>query len=375
MAPSNFLPLDRLRGRARDLGLSVGAAVAEPGAEVERYRQWVAEGRQGEMAWLGRNIDRRTDPRRVLDGAQSVVAVALNYHPGPLPPPKDDRPRGRIAAYALGDDYHDVLLEKVRALASALDDPKARPYVDTGPVLEKPWAQRAGLGWVGKHTNAVSRTLGSWWFVGTVLTRSEIEPSSEHEDHCGSCTRCIEVCPTGALRMEEPYKIDARRCISYLTIELRGSIPRALRPLIGDWIFGCDLCLDVCPWNRFAEPSGEPRFEVRPYLVTPALEDLLGWDQETFSRLLRGSPIKRTKRRGLLRNVAVAMGNSGDRSVVPALAGVLDGEPEPVVRAHAAWALGVLGGGAAQVALERHRRDPDPTVVEEVEAALRGEVG
>jgi epoxyqueuosine reductase len=354
------------------LDLELGASSAPPGPEADHLQQWLDEGRHGEMRWLERDPARRADPRLVLDGARSVVSIGMPYYQGSLPSGSPDRPTGRIARYALGDDYHDVMLAKVREVAALLDDPDARPYVDTGPVMEKPRAQQAGLGWTGKHTNLVSRRHGSWHFLGAVVTRVEVEPSDPHEDQCGTCRSCLDVCPTGAIDPENPYEIDARRCISYLTIELRGPIPRDLRPLIGTWIFGCDLCLDVCPWNRFAEPTREERFRPRDELVAPVLEDLLAWDQATFSRVLKGSSIKRTKRRGLLRNVAVALGNAGDRGAIPTLARTLAEESEPLIRGHAAWALGVLGGPAAHAALLSARSDPDPYVCEEVEAALAG---
>ena len=367
---SSFVSLDDLRERARDLGLDVGASTAPPGPESARLVEWLDEGHHAEMRWLERDPARRADPRRVLEGARAVVSVGMSYFQGELAPPKDDRPVGLIARYALGDDYHDVLLAKVRTLAEGLGDELARPYVDTGPVLEKPRAQRAGLGWVGKHTNCVSRAHGSWWFLGDIITRAEVEPSEPHVDRCGTCTRCLDVCPTKAIRPDRPYQLDSRLCISYLTIEHRGPIPRELRPLIGTWIYGCDLCLDVCPWNKFAEPTREERFRPRPELVHPPLEELLGWDQATFSRVMKGSPIKRTKRRGLLRNVCVALGNAGDTAAIPALARCLAEEHEPLVRGHAAWALGVLGGSAARTALEAARADDDPFVREEVELAL-----
>ncbi len=367
---SGFVSLDELRARAAALGLSVGASDAPPGPEAKDLDEWLRLGRHGEMGWLERNPQRRADPRLVVDGARSVVSVGLNYFQGELPPAPSDQPRGRVARYALGDDYHDVLLDKVRDLTDQLGDASARPYVDTGPVLEKPRAQRAGLGWVGKHTNGVSKDHGSWWFLGSIITRTEVERGEPHEDPCGSCQACLEVCPTKAISPDEPYKIDARKCISYLTIELRGPIPREFRPLIGTWIFGCDLCLDVCPWNRFAEPTREHRFQPRPSLVNPSLTEMLAWDQATFSREMKGSPIKRTKRRGLLRNVAVALGNAGDRGAVPALSRCLADESEELVRGHAAWALGVLGGEAARASLLLARTDPSDYVRREVEQAL-----
>jgi len=356
-----------------DLGLQLGVSAAPPGPEGGRLKDWLAKGRHGEMAWLERDPERRTDPRRVLEGARSVISVAQNYFQGSSEPASDSRPRGRIARYALGSDYHEILLDKLRDLTGLLGDELARPYVDTGPVLEKPRAMRAGLGWVGKHTNAVSRRLGSWWFIGSVITRTEVESSVEHEDHCGTCTACLDSCPTGAIHPDRPYELDSRLCISYLTIEQRGPIPRALRPLIGTWIYGCDICLDVCPWNRFAEPTAEVRYQARPELVEPSLEEMLSWDQATFSRIMKGSPIKRTKRRGLLRNVAVALGNAGDRGAIPALGLCLTEEVEPLVRGHAAWALGRLGGPAAMAVLEQARGDVDEFVRDEVRRAIAGE--
>lgn len=370
--PTQWIPLDRLTRRATELGLVVGVSTAPPGPEAERLEEWLAAGHNADMRWLERDPQRRADPDRVLPGAQSVISIGMNHYQGDLGKPSGSKPVGRIARYALGDDYHGLMLDAVRELAAELDDPLARPYVDTGPVLEKPRAQRAGLGWVGKHTNCVSRTFGSWWFLGAIITRSAVEPSEPHVDRCGTCTRCLDVCPTKAIRPDRPYQLDARLCISYLTIELRGPIPRELRPLIGTWIYGCDLCLDVCPWNRFATPTREERFRPRDHLVHPPLEEFLGWDQATFSRMMKGSPIKRTKRRGLLRNVCVALGNAGDRAAVPALARTLAEEPEPLVRGHAAWALGVLGGEGAREALEGARGDADAFVREEVEAALAG---
>ena len=369
MTGRGSLSLAELQARAAEVGLEAGASTAAPGPEADRLEAWLLRGDQAGMAWLERDPGRRADPRRVLPGARSVVSVGLP-HLVETPDAPRDRPRGRIARYALGDDYHDLLLPRVRRLAELLADPEARPYVDTGPVMEKPRAQRAGLGWVGRNTHAVSPRHGSWWLLGAIVTRTEVEPALAHDDRCGSCTRCLGACPTGAIRAEEPGRLDARRCISWLTIELRGPIPRDLRPLIGDWIFGCDLCLEVCPWNRFAAPVAEPGFQPRPELVNPVLEELLGWDQATFSRVLRGSPVKRAKRRGLLRNVAVALGNAGDRGAIPALVRCLAEEPEPLVRGHAAWALGQLGGPAARVALERARPDLDEGVRGEAEAAL-----
>lgn len=362
-------PWNEIVERARALGLKLGVSSAAAAGEGPAFLQWLREGRHGEMAWLAKDPERRLDAARVLPGARSVVSVALSHEPGPIPGLQGPGV-ARIARYALGDDYHDVLLDKVRTVAGWLGDGDARAYVDTGPVLEKARSARAGLGWTGKHTNLVSRDWGSYVLLGAILTRRDLEPAQAHTDHCGTCRRCLDVCPTGALRPDEPYRLDARRCISYLTIELRGPIPRELRPLIGDWVFGCDLCLEVCPWNRFARPTAELRLRPRPALVSVPLVEMLTWDEATFLLRTRSSPIRRTKRRGLLRNVAVALGNQGDRSAVPALAACLAGEPEPLVRGHAAWALGRLGGAQARAALEAARMDGDPVVRSEVEAAL-----
>jgi len=359
----------RIQEAAAELGLQVGVAESTPGPEAQRLQAFVAAGRHGEMEWMAREPERRSDPNVVLPGVRSVVSVAEPYSHGPRPAPPDDRPRGRIARYALGRDYHRTLVDKVRRLARVLGTTEAaRPYVDTGPVMEKPWAQRAGLGWIGKHTNTVSRTLGSWFLLGEVLSTEVIEPDAPHADRCGTCTRCLEVCPTGALRPDEPYAMDARLCISYLTIELRGPIPVPLRPLIGTWIFGCDLCLDVCPWNKFAQAGADARYAPRPEWEDPDLTAMLAWDEATWDLATRGSPIRRAKRAGLLRNAAVALGNAGDRSAVPALAHCLATEPEPLVRGHAAWALGALGGAAAARALNAAREE-DAYVAGEIAAA------
>ena len=294
----------------------------------------MAEGRLGEMAWLAREPERRTDPRVVLPGACSIIVVGLNYW---QPQPKT---RGRIARYALGEDYHHILLEKLETLAAEITatGEKAKVYVDTGPVLEKPLAERAGLGWQGKSTMLIHPKMGPWLLLGEIITTLELEPDAPQNDHCGSCSRCITACPTGAITA--PYQLDARRCIAYLTIELKGSIPEEMRPLIGDRIYGCDECLEVCPWNRFAQTTREARFLAPPAEAEgrDQLHALLEITQAEFKRRFAKSPILRVKRRGLLRNVCVVLGNIGTAADLPALEKAALHE-EPLVREHAAWAI------------------------------------
>jgi epoxyqueuosine reductase len=285
------------------------------------------------MQWLTREPERRTDPRKVLPEAKSIIVAGLNYWQ------EQPEGRGRIARYALGEDYHHVLLEKLEALAAEVisSGASAKIYVDTGPVLEKPLAERAGVGWQGKSTMLINPKMGPWLLLGEIITTLELEPDAPMQDHCGTCTKCIEACPTGAITA--PYQLDARRCIAYLTIELKGSIPEELRPLIGDRVYGCDECLDVCPWNRFASTTREVRFLAKPEETgRDALHALLEISQAEFKRRFAKSPILRVKRRGLLRNVCVALGNIGTVDDLPALRRAEQHE-EPLVREHAAWAV------------------------------------
>jgi epoxyqueuosine reductase len=323
-----------IKSRAAALGLDVcGITGADPSGHADFYRQWTADGKGGEMAWLARDPDRRTDPRAVLPGARSLIVAGLNYW---QPQPTG---RGRVARYALGDDYHAILLEKLDALAAELvrAGARAKIYVDTGPVLEKPLAERAGIGWQGKSTMLINTKLGPWLLLGEILTNLDLAPDAPQRDHCGSCTRCISACPTGAITA--PYQLDARRCIAYLTIELKGSIPEELRPLIGDRVYGCDECLDVCPWNRFARTTRETRFLApEKDAARDRLHALLDITAAEFKRRFARSPILRVKRRGLLRNVCVVLGNIGAADDLPALEKASRHE-EPLVREHAAWAI------------------------------------
>ena len=333
----------------------------------EFYRQWLADGRHGAMGYLAREPARRFDPRILDPRLRSVVSLAYPYH-SPSPPNVDWRAelRGRIAAYALSPDYHDVVLKKARAVADEMArscDAVARVYVDTGPVFEREWAAEARIGWFGKNTTTLNREHGSYFFLAEIFTDLELEPTrGPYREHCGTCTRCLDLCPTAALA--DGYLMEPRLCISYLTIENRGAIPRELRPKISNWIFGCDICQEVCPWN---EPFNET---IAPELM-PFMPELMSLDDADFSRRFTKSAIKRAKRRGLLRNVAVALGNTGNREAVPILAHKMEHEPEPLIRSHAAWALGVLGGTKAKRALDRAcKRDCDSEVIGEINLAL-----
>ena len=338
VAPSATDPAaikNALVARAKALGFD-GCRIARADAPryASEFRDWLAQGAAGEMGWMQRGEEKRCDPALVLPGARSVVVLAMNYWQG------DDgaRPAGRIARYAWGDDYHDVVLERLRKLGDFLAEfgGEQKCYVDTGPILERDFAAEAGLGWHGKSTMLVDRELGTWFFLGEILTTLELPADSPQPARCGSCTRCITACPTGAIT--DAHRLDARRCISYLTIELKGSIPLEFRPLIGNRIYGCDTCLDVCPWNRFAAASRQTEFAARPATATMQLRDFLALDDEQFRSLFRGSPIKRIKRRGLLRNVCVALGNTGTAEDLPALARAAS-DPEPLIAEHAAWAI------------------------------------
>ena len=360
---------DRIDAAAREQGfVLVGFARLRELPRETFFRQWLADGRAGEMDYLAREPERRFDPRRLDPKLRSVVSLGYPYA-APRYPQIDWRCelRGRIASYALGEDYHRYVMHKARAVAATLTN--LRPgcevcvYVDTGPVFEREWASEAGVGWVGKNTNILNRERGSYVFLAEIFTDVELDANVEpYGDYCGTCRRCLDLCPTQALA--SGYLIEPRLCISYLTIELRGAIPVELRAKLGNWIFGCDICQEVCPWNSEAT-------ELVNDELAPRLPELMHLDEEGFRRRFGVSAIKRAKRRGLLRNVAVALGNSGNRDAVAVLARALESEPEALVRAHVAWALGRLGGPAARRALERQRIcEDDPSVRGEVADAL-----
>ncbi len=346
----------RLKEQARALGFELaGIAPATAADGFDRLREWLAEGCAGEMTYMHRHAETRRHPRSILPEVRSVVMVGMNY----LPPTAADSARysgespggpaaltGTVARYARGADYHAVLRERLNALLAwvqgEVPECRGRGVVDTAPLLERDFARRAGLGWFGKNTMLLNKHLGSYFFLGALLLDLALTPDPlQAAAHCGTCTACLDACPTDAF--SEPGRLDARRCISYLTIELKGAIPEGLRPGLGDWLFGCDVCQEVCPWNRKAPPGREPALAPRPDLEAVDLLELLGLSEEEFRRRFRGTALMRAKRRGLLRNAALVLGNCGDARALPALRKAL-GDPEPLIREAAAWAIARIEG-------------------------------
>jgi epoxyqueuosine reductase len=340
---------DRIRDKALALGFdAVGFTEAALGEQVRaRLADFLASGAHGEMSWLADRAEQRGDPRRLWPDARSVIALGLSYAPGEDPRAIQGRPdRGGISVYARNRDYHDVVKGMLKHLAQFVvkagakpDAPEVKVFVDTAPVMEKPLAERAALGWQGKHTNLVSRDHGSWLFLGEIYTTLELPPSSPRAGSCGSCTACLRACPTDAF--PEPYRLDARRCISYLTIEHPGPIPHEFRAAMGNRIYGCDDCLAACPWNRFAGVARENKLRARDDLRAPSLAALVRLDDAGFRALFRGSPVKRIGRDRFVRNVLIAIGNSGDPALAEAARGLQD-DPNPVVAEAAGWALSRL---------------------------------
>jgi epoxyqueuosine reductase len=339
---------------------------------AERLSRFVEAGYHGDMNWMAETAARRGDPLALWPAARTAVVLALDYGTGDDPLARlTHRDSGVISIYALGRDYHEVVKGKLKRLAQwlcAAAAAEAKVFVDTAPLMEKPMAERAGLGWQGKHTNLVSRQLGSWFFLGGILTTAELPPDAPETDHCGSCHACLDICPTKAF--PAPYQLDARRCISYLTIEHKGHIAREFRAAMGNRVFGCDDCLAVCPWNKFAKAASETKLKARADLVAPPLGELLGLDDSGFRKRFAGTAVKRTGRDRFIRNVLIAAGNSGDGGLVPRIEGLL-GDASPLVRAMAVWALSRLCAVERFAALRvRYRRgEPDPDVCAEWEAA------
>jgi epoxyqueuosine reductase len=359
-------PKQRIRDRALALGFdAVGFAPATLGGTAkERLAEFVAAGLHGDMGWMAETAARRADPAVLWPEARSVVVLGFNYGPATDPlAALSRRERGTISVYAQGRDYHDLVKTRLKALARWMHETFAedvKVFVDTAPVMEKPLAQQAALGWQGKHTNLVSQAFGSWLFLGEVFTTLALEPDAAAQDHCGSCRSCLDICPTAAF--PAPYRLDARRCISYLTIEHKGHIAREFRAAMGNRIYGCDDCLAVCPWNKFASRTADAQLQPRIELTAPRLADLARLDDLAFRQVFSGSPIKRVGRDRFVRNVLIAIGNSGETSLAT-IAEARLGDASPLVRAMAVWALSRLLPAAAFAArrerYESKETDPD----------------
>ncbi len=360
-----------IRDQLKQLGFDLIQFTQPPlGESLQKFQQWIEQGYHGEMKYLERRRSERENLQLLLPQVRSVIVLGHGYdnslentsHPN----------EANIARYAWGEDYHQVLLDKLRSFSQWLTDLDSTTQlyfsVDAMPVLEKDWAEKSGLGWRGKHTNVIHPKFGSYFFLAVMLTNIPFEPDPPMQDHCGSCTRCIDICPTQAI--VAPYQLDARRCISYLTIELRGPIPREFRPLIGNRIFGCDDCQEVCPWNRFSQPTSEKRFFPREGVRNQPLEKFISITPQEFKTQFSGSAILRAKWKGFIRNVCVAMGNSGEKSFIPLLEDKLS-EPEPLIRGHAVWAYVRLLGNEARKRLQKLKQsESDPFVLEEIQSAI-----
>jgi len=349
---------DSIRKQAADLGFDVCrfASASEPWSAGERLAYFVEAGRHGDMGWMETTLERRAHPTAMWAGARTAIVLGLNYGPEHDPLPEmADRSAGYISVYARGDDYHELIKGRLKTLAgqvAARTGQEVKVFVDTAPLMEKPLAQRAGLGWQGKHTNLLSRDHGSWLFLGVILSAADYEPDPAEGEHCGSCTACLDACPTNAF--PAPFQLDARRCLSYLTIEFPGPWPVEFRSLTGSRIYGCDDCLAVCPWNKFAAASKEARLQARDALGSPRLADLAALDDAAFRALFAKSPVKRIGRDRFVRNVLYAVGNSGDPGLEEAAARLLD-DGSPLVRGAAVWAVSRLVGEDAFTGLREAR--------------------
>ena len=361
--------LANLKSFAESLGFD-GFGVTSPqlGIAEKRFVHWLDAGYDGEMSYIERGEDKRKNPDLILQGVRSILCFRTNY----FTIEKDmsyvgQRDNADISIYALNRDYHDTITTRLRQMEKKIhreiEGCRTKVYVDTGPILEKPLAQQAGLGWIGKHTNLLTQGAGSWYFLSEILIDADLPLSQPAEDNCGTCRNCIDICPTNAIIA--PYVLDSRRCISYLTIELKGVIPVEYRKAIGNRVYGCDDCQIVCPWNSYAVKTDDPDFKQKQDMIK--LIDLIQMNQKMFSKRFKGSPIKRIKRRGLLRNVAIALGNSGNQQAIPVLIKVLDDE-EPLIRAHVVWALGELSGSEIlPVISKKLKNETERIVLEELE--------
>jgi epoxyqueuosine reductase len=362
--------LQRIKEQAAAQGFdAVRIAPAEDLPEAaSRLQEFIEQDRHGTMEWMAQTLERRSSPRSMWPEARSAILFAQNYGPAIDPMERlEDKSTGVISVYALNRDYHDVVKGKLKRIAQWLSHEtknEVKVFVDTAPLMEKPLAQRAGLGWQGRHTNLVSRELGSWFFIGTILTTAALEPDTPEPDHCGSCRACLDICPTDAF--PAPYQIDARRCISYLTIEHKGHIAREFRKAIGNRIYGCDDCLAICPWNKFAKAASDAKLQARDDLIAPSLHDLLRLDDAGFRKLFSGSPVKRIGRDRFVRNVLIAAGNSNDATLLPLLETLLD-DASPLVRAMAVWALSQITDSAriGQLRALKAGDENDPNVLAE----------
>lgn len=371
---------DLLQAETERLGFTLsGVTTVSPPQHLDAYQRWVDAGLHAGMAYLAseRARERRADPGLIQPGARSLLVVAMRYtSPAAIPAGPAGEALGRVASYAWGEDYHEIIPPRLAEIGQALEKHlrravQMRNYTDTGPILERSFAQAAGLGWAGKNTCLISPRSGSYYLIGESFLDMELEPDEPiRADHCGSCRRCIDACPTQAIRGDRT--IDSARCISYLTIENKAEIPAPLRSAMGEWVFGCDICQMVCPWNiRFAAPPGDPALAPRENIARPVLRAELRLSPQAFNQKFRRSPILRARRRGYLRNVVVALGNAGDTAAVPDLIETLQNEPEALVRAHAAWALGRMRGALSRAALEKSRYlETDPAAAAEIHAAL-----
>jgi epoxyqueuosine reductase len=370
-----------IQEQAKQLGFSlVGVTTCETLPHAGVFESWLELGRHGEMTYLNTQRSRscRGHPELLMPECQSVLVLGARYPASPLlmaSSGRDELLRGKIASYAWGDDYHEVLHRKLKKVVDFIATQVGhsvpnRWYTDTGPILERELAQRAGLGWIGKNTCLINPGMGSYFFLAEILLGIELEPDPPFiYDRCGTCRRCIDACPTGCILPDRT--LDARRCIAYLTIELKGPVPVEMRPLMEGWVFGCDVCQQVCPWNHFASTEVDPTYNTPEIINDPDLLEQMSLQVGSFNQMFRHNPIRRAKRRGYLRNVAVALGNLGSTEAVASLVHALIEDPEPMVRSHAAWALGQIDDATARQALEgAAREETDPQVITEIQSAL-----